>query len=189
VRPVIPTGSAYGAGNWAASADDLQQFLVEAQRQHLAAVNFYSWDWAAVPDQRDLWDTVARFDWKTVTDELSADEAGRQFFAALNTRDLLALGGLYAANAGHVTAERTRFGQGEIVAWYQALLDQVLPEAVFKLEAMEGSGNSRHARWTAANTNGLTAEGDDTFGILNGLIQFQYTRFTVTESGVVINLI
>jgi ketosteroid isomerase-like protein len=189
VRPVVATGSAYGVGNWSVSAADLYEFLLEAQRHGMPAVNFYSWDWAGVPDQRDLWDTVARFDWKAITDDLTADKVVRQFFAALNACDLPALGRLYAANAGHVTAERTRFGPGEIVAWYQNLLDKVLPEAVFTLEAMEGSGNSRHARWTAANSSGLTAEGDDTFGILNGHIQFQYTRFTVTESGAIINLV
>jgi ketosteroid isomerase-like protein len=189
VRPVIPTGAAYGVGNWAATAADLHQFLAEAKRVHLPAVNFYSWDWAAVPDQRDLWDTVAQYDWNTITDALTADEVVRQFFAALNARDLPALGRLYAANAGHVTAERTRFGPGEIAAWYQALLEQTLPEAVFKVEAMEANGNSRHVRWTAASARGVTAEGDDTFGIHAGKIQFQYTRFTVTDAGVVIGLV
>src|SRR5258705_7115820 len=72
VRPVVPTGSAYGVGNWTATAADLHEFLAEAQRKHMPAVNFYSWDWAAVPDHRDLWDTVAHFDWDSVTDELNA---------------------------------------------------------------------------------------------------------------------
>jgi ketosteroid isomerase-like protein len=189
VRPVVPTGAAYGVANWAATGGDLDEFMGEAQRQHLAAVNFYSWDWATVPDHHDLWDTVARFDWNTIEAERTADEVVTRFFAALNDQDLPELGRLYADNAGHVTAERTRFGPGEIVAWYQAMLSEVLPEVVFTVEDVAASGNSRHARWTAACPSGRTAEGLDVFGILKGQIQYQYTQFTVAESGAVTRLV
>ena len=75
------------------------------------------------------------------------------------------------------------------MAWYQTLLDTVLPEAVFTLESMQANGKSRHVRWTATTERGLAAEGEDTFGIVKGHIQFQYTRFTVAAAGVVITLV
>jgi ketosteroid isomerase-like protein len=180
-RPVIPTGAAYGVGNWSATAADLQKFLAAARQLQVPAVNFYSWDYARAPDNRDLWDTVSSFDWSAAAAERTADDVVRRFFAALNAVDLAELGLLYADNAGQVTTERTLFGVGTIVAWYQELLKTTLPGAVFTLTAMTGTGNSRHASWTAKSPHGDILDGDDTFGILNGRIIYHYTHFSVSQ--------
>ena len=184
-RPVIPTGSAAGVGNWVATTDDLQKFLATAKQQQVPAANFYSWDYATTPDHHDLWDTVASYDWSAADAERTADELVKRFFAALNAVDLAELGRLYADNAAHVTAERTLFGVGTIVAWYQDFLKTTLPGAVFTLTAMTGTGNSRHATWTATSPHGDISDGDDTFGILNGRIEYQYTHFTLSPATVV----
>ncbi len=179
-RPVAPTGSAYGVGDWSATADDLEKFLSAAQQAKLAAANFYSWDAAGVPDNHDLWNTVATYDWQSGAADLENDTLIRRLFAALNAADLAELGRLYADNAAHVTAERTLFGVGTIVAFYQTLLTTALPGAVFTLTALTGAGNSRYARWTASSPRGQIHDGDDTFGILNGHIVYHAAHFTVT---------
>jgi ketosteroid isomerase-like protein len=181
-RPVVPTGSAYGAGDWIATADDLQKFLAAAQQAKLPAANFYSWDNAAVPDNDDLWNAAATYDWQASASDLANDQLIQRFFAALNAADLAELGRVYAQNAAHVTAERTLFGVRTIVAWYQALLATRLPGAVFTITSLTGTGNSRTAEWTAISPRGQVHDGDDTFGILNGHIIYHAAHFTVTQA-------
>jgi hypothetical protein len=180
-RPVVPTGSAYGAGDWIATADDLEKFLSAAQQLKLTAANFYSWDAAVVPDNHDLWDTVAAYNWQNGASDLEIDALIKRLFAALNAADLAELGRVYAENAAHVTAERTLFGVGTIVAWYQTLLTTQLAGAVFTITSMTGTGNSRTVKWTAASPQAQVTDGDDTFGIVNGHILYHSAHFTVTE--------
>jgi hypothetical protein len=178
-RPILPIGSAYQDNDWAATPDDLQKFMAQAQTAKLPAVDFYSWDAAAAPGHRDLWDAVATFDWQAGATDLANDALIRRLFAALNAADLAELGRLYADNAAHVTADRTLFGAGTIVAWYQAWLAKTLPGAVFQLGALTGTGQSRRAHWTAISPRGQIADGDDTFGILDGRIVYHAAHFTV----------
>jgi len=91
-RPVVPTGSAYGVGDWIATADDLQKFLATAQKLKLTAANCYSWDAATIPDNHDLWDTVATYNWQNGATDLANDALIKRFFAALNAADLAELG-------------------------------------------------------------------------------------------------
>ena len=181
-RPVVPTGSAYGEGDWSATRDDVQKFLAQAQQLKLPAANFYSWDYAVVPDNRGLWEAVATFDWQAGASEQVNDDLIRRFFAALNTADLSELGRVYADNAAHVTADRTLSGVGSIVGWYKTLLATTLPGAVFTLTALTGTGNSRYARWTAISPHSQVLDGDDTFGILAGRVVYQATHFTLTQA-------
>jgi hypothetical protein len=179
VRPVIPTGSAYGVGDWIATTDDLQKFLAAAQQLKLSAANFYSWDAASVPDNHDLWSTVANYDWGSGASDLTNDALVRRLFSALNAADLAELGRVYAQNAAHVTAERTLFGVGSIVAWWQKLLTTQLAGAVFTISSLTGSGNSRTVKWTALSPHAQITDGDDTFGIVNGQVLYHAAHFTV----------
>src|SRR5262249_6413430 len=106
----------------------------------------------------------------------------RSLFAALNAGDLAALGRLYAQNAAYVTAERTLFGVGTIVAALQTFLKSALPGAVFTLTSLTGAGHSREAHWTAIGTHGQIHDGDDTFGILAGQIVYHSTQFSITQT-------
>ncbi len=181
-RPVVPTGSACGVGDWTATPDDLEKFLAQAQAAKLPAANFFSWDDATTPDHRDLWETVAAYNWQAGASDLANDELIKRLFAALSAADLAEIGRLYAENAAHVTAQRTLFGVGTIVAWYQSWLTQTLPGAVFSLRTLTGSGNSRYAQWTASSPQGQVSDGDDTFGILDGHIVYHAAHFTVAPT-------
>jgi hypothetical protein len=181
-RPIVPTGSAYGAGDWIATADDLQKFLSAAQQLKLTAANFYSWDAAVVPDNHELWDTVAAYNWQNGATDLANDALIRRFFAALNAADLAELGRVYAELAAHVTAERTLFGVGTIVAWYQKLLTTQLAGAIFAITSMTGTGNSRTVKWTATSPQAQVSDGDDTFGIIAGHILYHAAHFTITAT-------
>ena len=129
----------------------LGNFLTAAQQLKLGAANFYSWDAAAIPDNHDLWNTVADYNWQDGASDLVNDTLIKRLFAALNAADLAELGRVYAQNAAHVTAERTLFGVGTIVAWYQMLLTTQLDGALFSITSLTGTGNSRTVKWTAAS--------------------------------------
>lgn len=63
-RPVVPTGAAYGAGGWVATAEDQAVFYMKARELGMLAANSYSWDWATSAGNQHLWNAVARFDWQ-----------------------------------------------------------------------------------------------------------------------------
>jgi hypothetical protein len=178
VRPVVPTGAAYGAGNWRATPGDVLKFLAEAQALGLAGANLYSWDYATTAGNTDLWEVAASFDWTTgVADEPGADPVGA-YIEALNSGDPGRVLGLYHDDAGHVTAARTLVGREELGQWYDELLGQKLNGAVFSVVETAGQGNSRHFRWRAAGPTGEIVDGDDTLGLLDGRVQYHYTSFT-----------
>jgi hypothetical protein len=180
IRPVVPTGAAFGAGDWIATASDLEKFLSTAQQLKLPAANLYSWDAAGVPDNQDLWNTMAGYDWQTAASDLATDTLIQRLFAALNAADYAELGRLYAANSALVTAERTIFGVGSIVAWYQTLLANKLAGAVFTLTSLTGTGSARSVKWTAASARIQVTDGEDSFGVLNGQIVYHASHFTVS---------
>ena len=188
-RPVIPTGSAYGAGGWIATADDLRRFFQKAMELGLKAANAYSWDWAASPAHHDLFDAVANFNWPGATPDPQdpppetdepIDELLRRYVQALNDRDLDALSALYQPNAGHVTARHTVIGTQSIRDWFQRLLDEDLPTGAFNVGNSQGSGASWTFQWTANSPGGQVLDGADTLGLRNGLIQYHYMSYTIT---------
>lgn len=103
-----------------------------------------------------------------------------RYFDALNSGDPAQVLKLYQPNAGHVTAKRTVVGLENISKWYMDFLKNVLPGAHFKMTNFSGTGNSRHFQWTAAGPTATIADGEDTLGLRNDLIQYHYTSFTIT---------
>jgi hypothetical protein len=176
VRPLVPTGSAYAAGGWRPTADEVTKFLSKAVNVGLPAANLYSWDYAGVPANTDLWNAVAKFNWPAPTPK----DIVLRFMEALNSGKVANLLSLYQPNAGHVTAQRTVIGLDDIRKWYTDLLQTTVPGAQFNLLDSHGTGNSRYFRWTAAAPNATIADGDDTLGLRDGLIQYHYTSFSVT---------
>ncbi len=174
-RSVVPTGSAYGVGNWKASPDELKRFLDKAVRLGLPAVNFYSWDYATSPTNTAMWDAVAGFDWPGQPPQ----DIVTRFFASLNSGDIDQVLELYQANAGHVTAQRTVIGVDSLRVWYTVLLQQQLAGAQFTVQEVSGNGNSWRVTWTATSPDRVVMDGDDTLGLREGLIQYHYTSFTV----------
>jgi len=178
VRPVVPTGSAYGVPSpaWRATAADINKFYTTALNRGLPAANLYSWDYARSPGNTDLWDAAANFNWPAPQPK----DIVARYFEGLNVRDLAQVLGLYHDNAGHVTAQRTVVGLEDIAKWYLDLLQNRLPGAQFTVLDASGNGNSRRFQWTATGPTGRIADGDDTLGLRDGLIQYHYTHFNIT---------
>ncbi len=178
VRPVVPTGAAYGSGNWRATPDDVVKFLTQAQALGLAGANLYSWDYATSSGNTELWEAAAKFDWTTGEVEQPGPDPVAAYFEALNSGSPERMLSLYHDDAGHVTAARTLIGREALSNWYAELLGAKLHGAVFSVRETAGHGNSRHFRWTATASSGEILDGDDTLGLLDGRIQYHYTHFT-----------
>jgi hypothetical protein len=176
VRPYVPTGSAYGVGNWRPTADEVTRLLNQALNLKLPAANLYSWDYAGAAGQNDLWDAAANFNWPAPRPQ----DIVTRYLNALNSGDVEQVLGLYHPNAGHVTAERTIIGTDDLRAWYADLLQRRLAGAEFSLQEASGAGNSRRLYWTASGAGSRVTDGDDTLGLREGLIQYHYSYFNLT---------
>ena len=188
-RPVIPTGSAYGAGGWIATANDQEVFYQKALDLGLIAANTYSWDWATSSGHHDLWDAVARFNWPlstSVEPNIVApaptipnvpNDPLHNYIEALNNRDIDSIASLYHDNAGHVNAQRLLLGIQSIKNWYQNLLHEVLPAGTFAIDQVRGTGSSWTFNWTFHSPSGQLAGGKDTLGMRQGRIQYHYSSF------------
>lgn len=182
VRPVIPTGSAYGTGNWRATPEDITRFLAKAAALKLEGANLYSWDYARSArngKNNDLWEAAQAFEWSATP---APKDVPEQFVDALNSGDPAAVLKLYHPNAGHVTARRTVVGLEDLSKWYLALMKDMLTGARFTLIEAGGAGNSRRFKWSAVGPRGTVLDGDDTLGLSEGRIQYHYTYFTYTPN-------
>ncbi len=177
VRPVVPTGSAYGVGSWRATPEDITRFYTAAVELGLPAANLYSWDYArAAAANWPLWEAAANFAWPAA----GGQDMLERYAAALNSGDLDQVMRLYQPNVAHVTLARTLVGRDDLLGWYRELLGARLRGATFEVQPVSGQGLSRRFRWTAAGPHGLVADGDDTIGLRDGLIQYHYASFSVT---------
>ncbi|HJN42092.1 MAG: nuclear transport factor 2 family protein [Anaerolineales bacterium] len=187
-RPVIPTGSAYGAGGWVATAEDQRRFYQKALELSLSAANTYSWDWSTSPGHHDLWDAVAGFQWPLAEAAPTVpapapmppgvpNDPLQHYVDALNNRDIDLLVSLYHENAGHVNAQRMILGIQSIREWYRKLLDELLPAGNFAIDQVRGKGASWTFNWTFHSPAGQMAGGKDTLGLREGRIQYHYSSF------------
>ncbi len=187
-RPVIPTGSAYGAGGWVATAEDQRRFYQKALKLGLSAANTYSWDWSTSPGHHNLWDAVAGFQWPLAEAAPTVpapapmppgvpNDPLQHYVDALNNRDIDLLVSLYHENAGHVNAQRMILGIQAIHEWYRKLLDELLPAGNFAIDHVRGKGTSWTFNWTFHNPAGQMVGGKDTLGLREGRIQYHYSSF------------
>lgn len=176
-RPIIPVGSAYRTGAWAATPADVASFLQTAQSLNLSAANFWEW-WNCRHYLADVWNAIRDYPWSGTTSP--PQDISQQFISALNTRDPNRVANLYSPNAVHVNASRTVQGSAAIRAWYQTLFSSVLPGGSFNLVHYYSSGSSRNFTWTATSTNGEVRNGDDTLALVGDRIAYHYTFFTVS---------
>jgi hypothetical protein len=180
VRPVVPTGAAYGVPNpaWRATPADIAKFYGKALELGLAGANLYVWDYARSPGNTDLWDAAKNINWPAPQPQ----DIVSRFIDALNTGKPAQVLALYQDNVGHVTGQRTVVGLTDLGKWYTDLLTARLPGAQFNLLDSTGSGSYRRFRWTASGPGGRIVDGDDTLGLRDGLIQYHYTFFNITPS-------
>lgn len=180
VRPIVPTGAAYGSGRWRPSPGEIRRFLDRAQALGLTGANLYAWDFAAAPSDGDLWEAAARHAWPAPPTNTPDPDLVPQLFSALNRGAADQAASLYRPDAGHVTAERTIVGQPAVERWYVELLRMRLPGASFRLLDLQVHANSRRFRWVAHSPRGQVLDGDDTLGLVDGRIQYHFASFTIS---------
>ena len=174
-RPLIPVGSAYKVGSWAATPADVVSFMQTAQALNLEAVNF--WEWAHCRTYLpEVWTAIRDYPWSSAP---PTQDIAQQLIAALNGHNPERVASLYAPAAVHVSAARTVQGSEAIRLWYQTLFNQVIPNATFNLTNYTSVGTSRHLNWTASSANARVNNGSDTLAIVNGKIAYHFTSFTV----------
>jgi hypothetical protein len=177
-RPIVPTGSAFREHGWQPTSAEVLEFLQAAKNLNLNAVNFWEWSETRSGFLPGVWEMIRDYPWSTVS---APKDICEKYITTLNSRNLDQLLGLYTSTAVHITAARTIQGLDTIRSWYQQLLGQILPNAVFTLTGYSGTGNSRHLTWTATSSRGVVYNGNDTFGLLNDRINYHYSFFTVTR--------
>lgn len=176
-RPIVPTGSAYTAGSWAPTVDDVVEFLQTAQSLNLSGANF--WEWSNCRKYlSSVWNAIQNYPWSTVP---PPKDITQQYIDALNTHDPIKVEALYNPTAVHVDALRTVQGSAALRSWFDDFFRNTLPNAVFTLTSFGGEGNSRHFTWAAKSSVGGVSNGRDTFGLVDGRIAYHFSTFTVTK--------
>lgn len=180
-RPVIPTGSAYGVGNWAPKPMEMTEFLNAAKEYKLSAANLYSWDYSRV-NLKSCWETAAAFKWEDPAPlPPPVKDIQDLLFEGLNQSNLDEILKLYHPQAVHITRGQTIQGVDGIRDWYRTFLNQEIPQAAFKLHTTSGTGITRHLGWEAVSPLKKIENGQDTIGLLSGKILYHYSSFKVIE--------
>ena len=175
-RPVFPTGSAYKAGNWAVSPEDVVEFLDTAKSLHLEGANF--WEWAHTRKYLpEVWEAISDYTW---FEKPPPVDIAQTLLSTLNTHDPERVVGLYTPTAVHVNARRTISGAEGLNAWYRSLFNYYLPGGKYTLTNYTASDNVRHLTWTASSDRGDVEDGEDPFVLFGDKIAYHYTYFTVT---------
>ncbi len=175
-RPIIPTGSIFRYSDWVPSDTEISEFLNTARGLNLSAANFYSWDECRkyfLP----LWNLVSSYAWEGS----SYQDITSRYILALNTRNLDLIMGLFAANAVHVTADRTIQGVDAIRQWFVDLFKNSLPSATFTLIGASGSGSERQLSWSAVSDKFKVTDGKDTLGLSKDKILYHYSYFNLSR--------
>ena len=174
-RPIMPAGSAYKAGAWETTPEDVVVFLDTANSLNLSGATF--WEWSNCRKYLpDVWEAISDYTWR---ESSLLQDIIDKLFAALNDHNLDRLTSFYTPTAVHVNPARTVQGTPAIRAWYQTLFNQLLPEASFTLTSYTGTGSSRHLSWTAKSTTGVIVDGNDTLALVDGKIAYHFTYFTL----------
>lgn len=101
-----------------------------------------------------------------------------KYFESLNGKNLATLLALYHPDAAQVSAARTITGRDAIQAFYTDLFTR-LPGATFKLVDSKETGAGLSFQWSAEGPTARVADGNDTWALQQGLIQYHSTTFTL----------
>jgi hypothetical protein len=172
LRPIVPTGAAYGGSGWYPTSEDIVKFMDKAVALGMTGVNFWSWDYCRLKLPA-IWDTIAGYEWPGCANPpLDITE---RLLTALNNKDITALVSLYASDAIHITAERTIQGQAALKEWYNQLLNIDLKNANFEITEFSGDDPTRYLTWKAALADGSVKTGSDTIGLADNKIIYHYS--------------
>ena len=175
-RPIIPTGPIYkGHSNWNATPEEIKEFLDTARQLNLQAANFYEWYYGRTI-LKSLWNVVAAYPWTPYPVPINTP---RQLIQALNSHSPDLITALYTDDAVHITKDKTIQGKNAIIAYYQGLLSQTMPNSEFLLTGTSSTGNTYHFTWAAhGHQAGIISDGNDTIGMLNGKIAYHYSFYS-----------
>jgi hypothetical protein len=180
-RPLMPTGPAFGESGWTPTADEVVTFMKTARLLGMSSANFFSWD-DCRNRQPALWSAITGYSWPfTPADPttLPTEDITVTILRAWASKNLDTIMSLYAPDAVHIDAQKTIQGTSAIRAWYNDLLTNRLPGAVFKLGHNTTTGTTRNFNWTATSTAGNVTDGADTLGLVDGKIAYHYTFFNI----------
>ncbi len=177
--PIIPTGAAYTEYGWSPTSAEIIEFLQTARSLELQGANFWEWSNTRLY-LPEIWETIEEYPWDT--GYVPPSDISGLYIEALNLGDPDYIVTLYSETTVHINAARTIQGKPALKAWFSTLLDQLLPNATFTLTGYSGTGNSRHFTWNATSDRGRVMNGNDTFGLYNGLITYHYTYFTISST-------
>jgi hypothetical protein len=179
VRPIIPVGPSFWATDWAPTPADAVTFMDTARAFALPGASFFSWDEAHKP-LPDFWNAVAQYPWST--NGPAYEDISQKLIDSWNTHNPSQPIQLYADNAVHVSSSRTIQGKAAIQGWYEALLNEMLPNGSFALSDLSVEGSLRHFSWTASSPRGKVSDGQDTLGMEGDKILYHYTQFSVSPN-------
>ena len=180
VRPIMPTGAAFGEHGWKPSLEEIHKFMKTAVSLGLPGVNFWSWDYARKYEPR-YWKEVAKYDWEDQAEPVPVTDIVDRYINALNDGDPIQLSELYTPKGVHINASRTIQGKEQMLGWYYSLLNDLLPQATFEITNRSETETTRNFSWKADSANGKVLNGNDTFGLKDGLIAYHYTFFSIVS--------
>ena len=175
-KPIVPTGSAYGANGWFPRPAEITEFMNKAVSIGLSGVNFWSWDYTrrSLPV---LWDTIAAFDWPGSPNP--AKDIVEELVEAINSKNISTILNLYQPDAVHIDAKQTIQGHSALSSWYTELFNSDFKNVTIQILKFSGKNPSRQFTWTAKTTNGDNCIGNDTLGLLNNnKIIYHYSSYS-----------
>ena len=174
-RPLVPTGSAYGANNWYPKPAEITEFMNKAVALGLSGVNFWSWDYCrrSLPI---LWDTIAAFNWPGIVNP--EKDIVDLLVEAINLRSIPSILGFYQSDAVHIDAKETIQGHTSLAAWFTEVTNSDFKEKTIQILEISKKEHTRQFTWIAKAENGDMVEGSDTLGLLDNKIIYHYSSFT-----------
>lgn len=174
-KPIVPTGSAYGANSWYPKPAEITEFMNKAVSLGLSGINFWSWDYCrrSLPI---LWDTIAAFEWPGSPNP--AKDIVEKLIEAINSKDISSIIKLYQTDAVHIDAKQTIQGQSTLTSWYTELFNSDFKDVTFEILELSGNNPTRQFSWMAKTGNNVTFEGNDTLGLLDNKIIYHYSSYT-----------
>jgi hypothetical protein len=176
--PVVPTGAAFREFGWKPSEAEVLEFCHKAKELNLSGLNFWEWSDARSGNIPGVWDVIRNYNW---SEKEEAKDICVELIDSMNRHNIDDILKLYEPPAIHISSTSTTQGLDKLRLWYNQMFNEMLPNSKFKLGSFNGKGSARHFTWTATSTKGFVRNGNDTLGISNGKISYQYSFFTVTK--------
>ncbi len=169
-RPIIPTGPTYKESGWIPYKHEVIEFMDVAKQLGLSAVNFWYWD-GVRRYMPEFWDLVHDYQYDNPIPELSQ---AQKYIAALNSHDPDKVLSQYSENAVQIHSGGAIQGKEAIRTRIASLIADY-SDGQFELLGESRDENIVSLQWEASSPSGHSLQGQDTFGLLDDLISYQYS--------------